>query len=89
MTQAAQTEPEIPARYVHKKRSEAEKILYRVRTLLAERVPPEKIEQVLAETCGIPPLEKCTGEAHSNLHQDHCGVCMPRWGWTGPEVKIR
>jgi hypothetical protein len=23
---------------------------------------------------------KCNGEAHSNPHIDHCGVCMPFWG---------
>jgi hypothetical protein len=23
---------------------------------------------------------KCNGEAHSNPHIDHCGVCMPWWG---------
>lgn len=23
---------------------------------------------------------KCNGEAHSNPHIDHCGVCMPYWG---------
>jgi hypothetical protein len=25
-------------------------------------------------------LVPCTGEAHTNGFQDHCGVCMPRWG---------
>jgi hypothetical protein len=24
--------------------------------------------------------KKCNGEAHSNPHIDHCGVCMPYWG---------
>lgn len=22
----------------------------------------------------------CPGEAHSNAHIDHCGLCAPRWG---------
>jgi len=35
------------------------------------------------------PLEVCRGEAHSNLNIDNCLTCAPRWGWTGPEVKIR
>jgi hypothetical protein len=29
----------------------------------------------------IVQLVKCKGEAHSNPFIDHCGVCMPRWGW--------
>lgn len=23
---------------------------------------------------------RCTGEAHSNGHIDHCAMCMPYWG---------
>lgn len=26
-------------------------------------------------------LVRCPGEAHSNAHIDHCGICAPRWGW--------
>ena len=25
-------------------------------------------------------FEPCPGEAHSNLHIDHCGLCASRWG---------
>lgn len=25
-------------------------------------------------------LSECTGEAHSNPHIDHCGMCAPLWG---------
>lgn len=30
----------------------------------------------------------CRGEAHSNPHIDNCGVCAPRWGFTGPKVRV-
>lgn len=43
---------------------------------------------VLLSRAGIPALEACTGEAHSNAHIDNCGCCAPRWGWTGDAVKI-
>jgi len=42
----------------------------------------------LTERARLTPLQPCTGEAHSNPHIDNCSVCMPRWGYTGPTVKI-
>jgi len=30
--------------------------------------------------CGVM-LQQCNGEAHSNAYIDHCGVCLPGWGW--------
>lgn len=38
---------------------------------------------------GVRQLERCTGEAHTNAHIDHCGCCAPRWGWCGPKVTVR
>jgi hypothetical protein len=32
---------------------------------------------VTREPTGTAP---CPGDAHSNPHIDHCGVCMPGWG---------
>lgn len=40
------------------------------------------------EVKGIPDLEVCTGNAHSDPHIDNCGACAPRWGWTGERVDI-
>ena len=36
----------------------------------------------------VPPLEICTGEAHSNAFIDNCMVCAPRWGFVGKAVKV-
>jgi hypothetical protein len=76
-------------RYTHLTRGTAAKLIDHVRKLLASRVSSEKIEEVLRETYDVLPLEKCTGEAHQNGHQDGCVVCSPRWGYTGPEVTVR
>ena len=70
------------------KRTRPAKLLDRVRSLLANRISPEKIEEVLKDEFQIEPLTKCTGEAHTNAFIDNCGMCAPRWGWTGDKIKI-
>jgi len=37
----------------------------------------------------IPVPHPCSGEAHSNPHADHCGVCMPNWGTVQTPVRVR
>ncbi len=38
---------------------------------------------------GIPELTDCPGPAHGpDSQQDHCSICMPRWGYVGPKVVI-
>lgn len=34
-------------------------------------------------------VQQCNGEAHRNPFIDHCGVCMPRWGYTVTPVLSR
>jgi hypothetical protein len=51
----------------------------------------DAIEQALARY-GLEPATRCTGEAHlpetaGNI--DHCGVCMPDWGWCYAKVKVK
>lgn len=43
---------------------------------------------IALDEAGVQPLQKCTGEAHSNAFIDNCMCCMPRWGWTGARVRI-
>ena len=73
-------------------------ILDLIRRDLALRVPPEVIEGRLSLTRGaygiplapaVEPLELCQGNAHSNAHIDNCGLCAPRWGFTGPKVECK
>ena len=45
--------------------------------------------RTIAASHGLQPPRKCSGEAHSNPFIDHCGVCMPHWGWTGGQVKVK
>lgn len=70
------------------RRARAADILDEVRVLLARRHSPEAIESELNHRFGIEPLVECRGEAHSDANIDHCMVCAPRWGWTGPRIKI-
>lgn len=84
----ASQESPIPT-YAHLTRSKAAKLIGDVRKLLAARKSPEEIERALQENYGVDPLVSCPGEAHQNGHQDHCGVCMPHWGYVGPEVTVR
>ena len=67
------------------KRTAATEIFDDIREKLAGRISPELIEEWLRVKHNIPPLEKCDGEHR----QDNCGVCSPRWGYTGPRVVIR
>jgi hypothetical protein len=82
------------------KRSQAAEVINRIREIIVlerehRRVFTEalaspvgvQIEEYL-KTQGIDPLRVCEGEAHRNAYIDHCGVCMPRWGIAGPDVKV-
>lgn len=71
------------------RRSKASDLIADVRKMIAARRPAEKIERMLEEKYGIPPLTQCPGEAHQNPHIDHCGVCMPHWGLVGDFVRIQ
>lgn len=70
-------------------RTHAARLIEDVRKLLALRQSPEDVERFLDRQYGISALEACTGSAHKNPHIDNCGVCAPRWGWVGQEVKVR
>lgn len=74
---------------IQMRRGKASDLIADVRRMLAERKRAAAIEKMLAEKYGVPPLTKCPGEAHQNIHQDHCGICMPHWGLVGDFVKIR
>lgn len=69
-------------------RHEAEEMIDAVRRRLAEGDSPAAVEEMMRVVWGIPPLEACGGEAHSNPHIDSCGACSPRWGSVGPRVRI-
>lgn len=75
-------------------RKVAAKMIEDFRTQLAEIHPNgtredliNRLARILTDA-GIPALEVCTGEAHANVHIDNCSCCAPRWGFTGPAVKI-
>lgn len=81
------------------KRTEAAKFIEKVRRLEAdwrthEGTTPALAEhmvedlQELLQEAGIPLLEECSGEAHSNAYIDNCSLCAPRWGWVGEKVKV-
>jgi hypothetical protein len=70
------------------KRNEAADLLDKIRVMLAERIKPEDIEARLEKDKGIAPLQACGGEAHGNPFIDNCHGCAPRWGWTGPRLKV-
>lgn len=70
-------------------RTMAADIIEQVRTMVAKRRSPMTIERILKEKFGVEPLQKCEGDAHSNPHADSCAVCDPRWGYTGPRLKVR
>lgn len=70
------------------KRSQAEKLIDRIREIAAK--PTADIALIRAlEDAGIGPLVKCEGEAHSNPFIDNCMTCAPRWGFVGKAVKVR
>lgn len=43
----------------------------------------------LVNRYGIQVPHPCGGEAHSNPHVDHCGVCSPNWGTVQTPVRVR
>ncbi len=69
-------------------RGRAADLIDYVRVALANRTLPDIIEAHLKDQFGVEPLKRCDGEAHGNAHIDNCGTCMPRWGWTGPRIKV-
>ncbi len=69
-------------------RSEGARMIERIRSLLAQKTAPETIEMFLEREFQVKPFKACTGEAHSNAYIDNCGVCAPRWGWCGEEIKL-
>lgn len=69
------------------KRSQAEKLIDRIREIAAK--PSADIALIRAlEDAGIEPLTPCEGEAHSHLYIDNCPICSPRWGYVGKAVKV-
>lgn len=63
---------------------EATRALYRTRSVKRRQQLEAAIADALARaTC------KCPGEAHSNAHVDHCGVCSPFWGVVLPQPAAR
>jgi hypothetical protein len=38
---------------------------------------------------GLAVPHPCPGEAHSNPHVDHCGLCSPGWGTVSIPVRVR
>ena len=72
-------------------RRDAAGLIDRVRSLLAQKTPPENIEKVLEREFQVKPLQPCRGEAHNpevGGMIDHCGCCAPRWGWEGARIKV-
>jgi len=47
-----------------------------------------RLRTILA-SAGLSVPRVCNGEAHSNPHVDHCGVCMPNWGWVSETIKVK
>jgi hypothetical protein len=85
---------------IYLRRSDAAKLIEKIRELacpgrdgqqarIAVVSKPEVALRELLMEAGIPALAPCEGEAHSNAHIDNCLSCAPRWGYVGPEVKIR
>lgn len=88
-----------PKNVINLTRTDAATLIEDVRKALAWRDKSAAGSQTADETlalirealnlAGLPSLELCNGEAHSNAFIDSCGVCAPRWGLTGAPVKIR
>lgn len=66
-----------------------ELIIHEVVTAKDQESPVVKNLANRLKEFGLELPRKCTGEAHSNPHIDHCGVCMPNWGWVGGGVKVK
>lgn len=71
------------------KRGDAARLIEEVRRMLLDGAAAVDVARTIEEKFAIPPLTKCTGEAHSNPHIDNCGTCAPRWGAVGPRVVVR
>lgn len=75
------------------KRSKAADLIDDLRQLAADgpRGDPAKDWgrwRTLLESYGLPPLEPCGGEAHSNAFIDNCMRCAPRWGFVGKKEPV-
>ncbi len=72
------------------RRSQAAKLIDRVREIAADSTPLQTLDllrSALADA-GLPPLEPCGGEAHSNVWIDNCSRCAPRWGYVGKKEPV-
>lgn len=87
-----------PSREIPITRTRAAELIDRLRSMLASVGTDDQrsaqalaieIERVLHNEFQIPELVACRGEAHSNAYIDNCAVCMPRWGFVGPKVRVR
>jgi len=80
------------------KRKDAAALIDRIRQEVADEIhgagqPPSKWAEdleVIFKAYGLTIPRPCTGQAHQpGVDQDHCGVCMPRWGWVGSDTKVK
>lgn len=73
------------------KRSQAAALIDQLREMAARTdrtYTATELGDLLAQF-NVAPLEACTGEAHENpAWHDNCPVCMPRWGFVGPAVRV-
>lgn len=70
------------------RRKQATAMIDEIRVLATEASGTAVRLTELLRKYGIPELEACPGEAHSNPHIDNCALCAPRWGWVGPVEKV-
>lgn len=66
----------------------AKRLLKTLRVFMAEGKTAKEMEAFLARS-GIPALQKCEGEAHTNPQIDSCGLCGPAWGFMGADLEVR
>lgn len=72
------------------KRTQAAKLIDAIRVIAADATPLQALDALrsaLADA-GLPPLEPCGGEAHSNAVIDNCSRCAPRWGYVGAKEPV-
>lgn len=72
------------------KRSQAEKLIDKLRELAAGDHAPtlEELRDILYIQHRLAPLQRCTGEAHTNAFIDNCHRCAPRWGFVGAKERV-
>lgn len=75
------------------KRGQAEQVIDDIRVAMSrvERSALEihaEIEGILVRA-GLPPLQRCHGDAHQNPYIDNCTMCASRWGFVGERAKVR